>query len=256
MHQISIAGQSFLSFACTEISDADHHKILAKGLDWPSGNFGGTIFLDEIGLLPTELQAAMSAWIDMSNLRERPIRLIAASRHPLDELVAKGQFDPVLYNMMDKLIIPTKALARRQQDIRALISAIWASNHIALPPSLSQSAWHLLETHSWIGNFVELQRIAQIIAVAHGGKKVGPDHIKRLLALRSFRHIASRRTETSGGTEISPLNLNAHLEREEAIMLMAALERAGGLVHKAAKLAGINKELFRKKMLRYGIAPA
>lgn len=254
VHMMSqLSDQCFLSFDCSDIGEANQNNILAIGLDWPKENFQGSIYLQEIDALSADLQSAMCGWIDENMLRERPIRLIAASRYPLEELVAKGRFNPALFAALKRLIIPTQPLSRRSQDIQALIIAIWANNHVSIPPSLNQTAWQVLEGHGWIGNFNELQRVAQIIALAHGGKRVKAGHVQRLLASCSIHHTEPKAGKPTCGNNNAPFNLKAHLAREEAMILIAALERGGGTVQQAAMLAGIDGNIFREKMRRHGI---
>jgi DNA-binding NtrC family response regulator len=254
VHMLSaLSDTDFLSFDCTNISDKDRSKIFATGLQWPSDSFQGTIFLNEIGLLPFDLQIALYNWLDWNQEQHRAVRLIAASSHALDGLVAKGQFDNELYNRLQKLSIPTQPLIRRRKDISGLMLAIWANNHINLPPSLNRAAWQLLEAHDWPGNFVELQRVAQFMAYTHGGKKISAEQVQNMLALRSLR-TAIRGNGASQDKRLSTQNLQSHLAREEAMFLIAALERSGGTVHRAAKLAGIDATAFRTKLHQYGIA--
>ncbi len=254
IHMMSqLSDQPFLSFDCADISETDRNKILAIGLDWPKENFQGSIYLQEIGALSTDLQSAMCAWIDRNALQERPIRLIAASQYLSDKLSANGRFEPMLFAKLERLIIPTQPLIRRRQDIPALIMAIWTNNHISLPPSLNRAAWQMLEEHSWIGNFSELQQVAQIMALAHGGKRMNADQVKRLLASCANRYNEQKAGKSSFSESKTPLDLNAHLAREEAMILMAALERGGGLVQQAAKLAGVDVKVFREKMQKHGI---
>jgi DNA-binding NtrC family response regulator len=254
VHMLSaLSDTDFLSFDCSDISDADHIRIFAIGLQWPANDFHGTIFLDEIGLLPMDLQVALHEWLDWNHDHHRAVRLIAGSSHALDSLVSKGQFDKQLYHRLQKLMIPTQPLIRRRHDISALMLAIWANNHSSLPPSLNRAAWQLLEAHDWPGNFVELQHMAQFMAHIHGGKTIGAEQVRRLLALRSVRP-ALRGVAASNGARPSTLNLKTHLEREEAMFLVAALERSRGTIHHAAKLVGINSAEFRNKLRQYGIA--
>jgi DNA-binding NtrC family response regulator len=254
VHMLSaLSGTDFLSFDCSDISDADHIRIFAIGLQWPSDDFQGTIFLDEIGLLPMDLQVALHKWLDWNHDQHRAVRLIAGSSHALDSLVAKRQFDKQLYHRLQKFMIPTQPLIRRRHDISALMLAIWANNHSNLPPSLNRAAWQLLEAHDWPGNFVELQHMAQFMAYTHGGKTIGVEQVRRLLTLRSLRP-ALRGVGALEGARPSTLNLKTHLEREEAMFLVAALERSGGTIQRAAKLAGIDSAEFRNKLRQYGLA--
>jgi DNA-binding NtrC family response regulator len=254
VHMLSaLSDADFLSFDCTDISEDDRSRIFAIGLQWPSDHFQGTIFLDEIGLLPLDLQIALYNWLDWNQEQQRPVRLIAASSHALDSLVAKGQFDKELYHRLQKLMIPTQPLTRRRNDISALMLAIWANNHINLPPSPNRAAWALLEAHDWPGNFVELQRVAHFMAYIRGGKKIGAEQVRRFLAIRPLRS-ALQGDSVSDGKQPSTLNLQTHLAREEAMFLVAALERSGGTIHRAAKLAGIDGTAFRNKLRQYGIA--
>jgi DNA-binding NtrC family response regulator len=253
VHMLSpLSDQSFLSFDCTDISPKDQSTIFATGHLWPHDMFSGTILLDEIGSLTVKLQKGLLEWLDWNLVQQRPLRLIAMTSHALDGLVARGQFDATLYSRLQKLVIPSQPLARRRKDIPALMLAIWANSHDSLPPSLNRAAWHLLEDYGWPGNFIELQRMAEIMARTHGGRKIGTEQVRRLLAVAAMRTLASRDPQ-SAKRGASSLDLKSHLAREEAMLLLTALERCGGAVTDAAQLTGLDGSTFRKKMRQYGI---
>ncbi len=255
VHMLSgLSDASFLSFDCTDISEEERSQIFSTGLGWPHAQFHGTIYLDEVGLLPLDLQHSLRAWIENNEAQNRPLRLIAASRHSLDKLVAEKLFDAALCRILEKLIIPTQPLSRRRHDIRDLIMAMWANDHAMLPPTLGKNSWALLEENDWHGNFAEMQRVARMMGLSYGGKKVAPEQVRRLLSLRSMRGCILNRGDRAGKSRTEPLNLTAHLEREEAILLVAALERGGGAIRQAAKLVGIDRDSFCEKMRHHGIA--
>jgi DNA-binding NtrC family response regulator len=254
VHMLSaLSDDMFLTFDCADVSDVDRDCIFAIGLHWPGKAFQGTILLDEVSLLPLDLQKALSQWLDWNHNQQRPVRLIAASSDTLDTLASKRQFNPQLCARLQKLTIPTQPLSRRRRDIPALAQAIWANNHAFLPPSLSQDAWHVLEAHHWPGNFTELQRMAHVIALTFGGKKASANQIRRLLAATASRNLPCRVAMKPKNMQ-TRFNLKAHLAQEEALLLVAALERGGGKIPRAAKLAGIDCTEFCNKLHQYGIA--
>jgi DNA-binding NtrC family response regulator len=256
VHMVSsLAAKEFAAFDCANISKSDRKTIFTIGLNWPGTHFVGNILLDEIGQLDAGLQDALRRWLTWNQEQNRQVRLIATSSHSLDELSAKGEFDPALRLLLSKLAIPAQPLSRRRPDIPALMMAIWANNHLDLPPRLNRAAWKMLEDRPWNGNFIELQRLADSVSRAFGGKTIGPQQLSRLLAIRTVHHAAPHGIgEQADSNMASPYDLKTHLAREEAILLIAALERSRGVIKQAARLAGIDGVRFQDKMRQYGIA--
>jgi DNA-binding NtrC family response regulator len=246
---------SFAAFDCSDISPDERQAIFARGSDWPGTHFQGTVFIDEIGFLPADIQSALLDWLSVGNNADR-VRLIAATSRPLEELVGTGRFDADLYRSISRMMIPTVPLARRKGDITELIAAIWANDHSALPPNLSNSGKRALQAHDWPGNFPELQRTAHLLAQIYGGRRVAAEQIRRLSGQGVFQKSAGIpvvRPYSLDHRKPPVLDIRAHLEREEAVLIMAALERSGGVICNAARLTGINRATFLQKMRRHGI---
>ena len=152
-----------------------------------SGRFeeanGGTIFLDEVGELPLDVQAKL-----LRVLQEREIqrlgssetlsldfRVIAATNCDLQDLVKKRQFRQDLYYRLNVLPLRMPALRERVPDIPVLAShfvrTICRSEGLA-EKSLSESAVDALCSYSWPGNVRQLQHAVEMAVVLSGDRSI------------------------------------------------------------------------------------
>ena len=152
-----------------------------------SGRFeeanGGTIFLDEVGELPLDVQAKL-----LRVLQEREIqrlgssetvsldfRVIAATNCDLQDLVKKRQFRQDLYYRLNVLPLRMPSLRERVPDIPVLAShfvrTICRSEGLA-EKSLSESAVDALCSYSWPGNVRQLQHAVEMAVVLSGDRSI------------------------------------------------------------------------------------
>lgn len=133
---------------------------------------GGTIFLDEIGEMPVDLQAKLLKVIEDRVLRrlgsEREIKVdvqvLAATNQNLDEQVRNGGFRADLYHRLSvfKLNLPT--LRERIADIRELVPIFIAEFNVIAGKHVKQvveEAWQQLQQHHWPGNVRELRNVVE-----------------------------------------------------------------------------------------------
>ncbi len=250
-------GDAFAAFDCAEITPKDERAIFARGSQWPGTRFKGSVFIDEINLLPSDMQEALYEWLIQNDAPKQRVRLFVATSRPLDSLVKARLFNADLFRCISRMTIPTVPLARRKGDIVDLIAAIWANDHSTLSPNLGKSGQQLLQNYDWPGNFPELQQTARLLAKIYGGRRVGADQIRRLSGQGVLNCSAVTPVfQTAANSQRKPpsLDLRAHLDREEAMILLAALERSGGIICDAAQITGINRTTFLNKMRRHGIS--
>ncbi|HEU4524376.1 MAG TPA: sigma-54 dependent transcriptional regulator, partial [Gemmatimonadales bacterium] len=128
---------------------------------------GGTLFMDEVGALPPELQARMARVLEEGRVvrtggrdgRQVDVRLIAASAKPLDDAVARGEFRSDLYHRLSAVRIQLPPLRERVEDIPALLThfAGQAAHRLGHPVSVTPTALAALTQYAWPGNVRELQ---------------------------------------------------------------------------------------------------
>jgi len=130
---------------------------------------GGTIFLDEIGELPLDVQPMLLRVLESREFRRvggsqtlrADVRVIAATNRDLEREVAGGKFRKDLYFRLVVVPVHIPPLRARREDIPALVDAVLARTQA--PPSLRPSermmAW--LSSHDWPGNVRELRNLVE-----------------------------------------------------------------------------------------------
>lgn len=216
----------------------------------------GTIFLDEIGDLPLEMQAKLLRVIEYKEIERiggsRPIfcdfRLIAATNKNLEELVAKGSFREELYFRLNVLVLRIPPLRERIQDIPDLCqhclktaADLPAGSNIELGPEVKK----LFRGYSWPGNVREVQNSinSSINSLEPRQNTIEIRHIpKYLLKEVLFKPRAM-------GTP--PYSLRKFKEACEKDAIRNVLDFTKKNKVKAAKLLGISRNALYKKMKKY-----
>lgn len=132
---------------------------------------GGTIFLDEIGELPLELQVKFLRVLQEREIepiggkpRKVNVRVLAATNKDLEEEVAAGRFRIDLYYRLNVFPLVMPSLRERKEDIPLLASHFlkkYGSDEGKQPPVLSADAVNMLTQYSWPGNIRELENTIQ-----------------------------------------------------------------------------------------------
>jgi len=132
---------------------------------------GGTIFLDEIGELPLELQVKFLRVLQEREIepiggkpKKISVRVLAATNKDLEEEVAAGRFRIDLYYRLNVFPLLLPSLRERKEDIVPLANHFlkkYASEEGRQPPTLSQQAMDTLTQYDWPGNIRELENTIQ-----------------------------------------------------------------------------------------------
>jgi len=171
---------------------------------------GGSVFLDEIGELPLELQAKLLRLLE--NRQVQPVggspvtvdvAVIAATNRPLAEAVARGVFRRDLHaRFTERITLP--ALADRPEDVYAILQALAARHGVELDETRAEvAAVERLLLDEWPANVRDLDRVAAAFAA---GRHLGVALVERVLGPRSAsceltREAAERMVKDSGGNE-------------------------------------------------------
>ncbi|MEI6386087.1 MAG: sigma-54 dependent transcriptional regulator, partial [Spirochaetota bacterium] len=137
----------------------------------------GTLFLDEVGELPLELQGALLRAVESRKIRrlgesgerDLDIRLVAATNRDLGEAVKRGSFRADLYYRLEEIPIHVPSLAERREDIPILAEAFLAEFSELSPLGrieLSRPALEELARRPWPGNVRELRNAMRRIVIS------------------------------------------------------------------------------------------
>lgn len=213
---------------------------------------GGTFFLDEVGDLTPAGQAKLLRVLQEGEIRRVgsnesvrvDLRIIAASRRSLADLVATGRFREDLLYRLNTVTILLPALRERPEDIPLLAEFFLArySDQKEVPvTSFSPSAMKSLVGYSWPGNVRELEHVVER-AVA-----LAPHSI--LLIDDLPPEVLQKNGGNSDHVDMFPGTLKA-LQKEQVLKM---LESTHGNKERTARLLGISRRTLYRLLERYGI---
>ena len=214
---------------------------------------GGTLLLDEIGELPTGLQAKLLRVLQESEIRRvgdqktRRVdaRVLVATARDLEAEVRAGRFREDLFYRVNVVAIELPPLRRRTEDIAPLARHFTArlAQRFGRPLSLSDAAIAWLEQQEWPGNVRELENAIERAAVLNE---------KPVLDQVDFQGVPPLRvTERGSGGEVGTLDEAVATAERQAIT--EALKQTSGNRREAAKLLGVSLRTLFYKIDRYGI---
>lgn len=207
----------------------------------------GTIFLDEIGNLPYNLQAKLLTILQnrkvtkVGSAKEIPVdvRVICATNMPLKEMVEKGEFRQDLFYRINTFEIHIPRLKERPDDIPLL------ANHFLNQFKLKYNKPDLkfndritrqLKNYSWPGNIRELKNIIERATVLSDGNNVDID-----------MNILSQTTKRNKD------HANLNLDENEKLLILKALEKHKGNITKAAQELGIQRNALYRRLEKHGL---
>lgn len=229
----------------------------------------GTLFLDEVGDLSSDVQAKLLKAIEDKVVTpvgsDEPVaadtRLIAATNRDLPAMIREGRFRRDLYERLKVVVISLPPLRERREDIRPLALRFMASFNAQYHESrrLTEDALELLESYSWPGNVRELQNALRSAACSAASQSLGPESLPEELVRatgatsnggRAGRGVAGSPPAGVPAAVIPPegVNLKARLLQVEWEYVSAALRIAGGNRETAARLLGMTGHAFRKAL--------
>jgi DNA-binding NtrC family response regulator len=218
---------------------------------------GGTVFLDEVGELPVDLQAKMLRAIQEKEIRpvggtrRMPInvRILAATNRDLEQAVTQGAFRRDLYFRLNVLSLRIPALRERRQDIPLLIAHFLDRTTRASGQEkvLSDDALKALLAYDWPGNVRELENCLERTYAFTSGPLIHTTDLPREIAKISGPEPAQGNGNGHGHGKIIPM---AELEK---LTILNAITELHGDKLQAARLLGIGKTTLYRKLKDYAI---
>ncbi|MFZ3072472.1 MAG: sigma-54 dependent transcriptional regulator [Thermodesulfobacteriota bacterium] len=201
----------------------------------------GTIFLDEIGDVPPDVQVKLlrviekGAFYKVGGTREFSVdvRLLAATNRDLLALVKQGRFREDLYYRLSTVAFTIPPLRERKDDIPALVEKVTDGLPAGFKKRLDNGAMALLLRYDWPGNVRELENVLQRAAILSDGDVIKQEDLPA--------ELRGKDGGNGGGHSASTLR---DMEREH---IKKALDSSGGHRKKTADFLGIDcKTLWRK----------
>lgn len=209
---------------------------------------GGSVFLDEIGELPPELQVKLLRTLQFGEVQQvganRPtkvdVRFLAATNRNLEDEVRKGQFREDLLYRLNVVTLDLPPLAERPDDILPLFYHYLGTTCASLGrpmPQVSPRLERVLQDYAWPGNIRELENEAKrLVAISAPGSPLTVDRLSPRL------------------TRVGPVGKTVgNLSDQERELIELHLRLSGGNRTHTAQRLGISREGLRKKMKRLGL---
>ncbi|MCD9085797.1 sigma-54 dependent transcriptional regulator [Stenotrophomonas sp. SY1] len=198
---------------------------------------GGTLFLDEIGNLSLTGQMKLLRVLEtgrferLGSNRERQVkvRVVSATNADLPAMIREGTFREDLYYRLNTVELVLPPLGDRREDILPLARHFLGEDNKQLSPQAAQA----LQRHTWPGNVRELRNVIQRAALLAQGSRIE-------VADLNLPRAPARPTTQSA-------------EEPDRARILAALERAGGVIAQAAGELGLSRQALYRRMDRHGI---
>jgi transcriptional regulator with PAS, ATPase and Fis domain len=214
---------------------------------------GGTIFLDEIGDMPFNLQAKILRIIQEREFYrvggtrtiKVDVRFIASTNQNLEQMVKEGSFREDLFYRLNVFSLHLPPLRERKEDIPLIVDHFLDKS--SKPVEISSTALQMLMANSWPGNIRELQNTIERASVICDGEFIEPEHLPPLITGAFIKN----------GEDLPTLPGNASLDKRlgeiEKGMITEALRKTGGVQIRATELLGINQRSLWHRIKKHNI---
>ncbi|MCP4676917.1 MAG: AAA domain-containing protein [Deltaproteobacteria bacterium] len=217
---------------------------------------GGTIFLDEIGELPIDLQSKLLRVLQFkefsavgeSKVRRVDVRIVAATNADLLQLVRDGLFRQDLYYRLNVVELRLPPLCERGSDIEALATHFLSKSTARYERDIemiSESAMKALKRHSWPGNVRELENAIEHAVLMAATVVIDEVDLPPMNCMEDDDISDFIRPLTDDG-----IDLQLTLRKIEALYIHKALDQTSGNKNQAANLLGLNRTTLVEKIKR------
>jgi len=252
-------------FAMRETAESPSRAPAAPPPDWSdmlSRARGGTLYLDEVSGLPTELQLHLLRDLQFRDYGAAAgyppsggeVRFIMSTGESLPALIEQGRFRQELYHRISAISLILPPLRHRGTDIELLAESFRARHAHEFRKTVTgftRDALDILQRHDWPGNVRELEAAVRRAVALCTGPRITP----RQLAPIVNHH---RQARADAGTTPPHLHMRIHrlkeaLEEPEKRIIIEALRAFNWNRQETAQALDINRTTLYKKMKSYGI---
>jgi DNA-binding NtrC family response regulator len=218
---------------------------------------GGTIFLDEIGELPVDLQSKLLRALQEKEIRPVGgtraipinVRILAATNRDLEQAVSTGTFRRDLYFRLNVLSLRIPALRQRKQDIPLLVGHFLErlARSTGVQRNISDEALKLMLSYDWPGNIRELENCIERACALTSGPTI---HVGDLpTSIQTWRQQTQAAVEAAAVPAQRSIMPICEMEKQA---ILGAIEQLHGDKLEAARLLGIGKTTLYRKLKEYG----
>lgn len=276
IHNISSRrGRPFVKLSCAAIPSGlleselfGHEKGAFTGaVERRVGRFenahSGTIFLDEIGEIPLELQPKLLRVLQEQEFERLgstrtvrvDVRVVAATNRNLQQMAEEGTFRPDLYYRLSVFPLLMPPLRERSDDIPRLARFFadkFARRMNKTVDSISEEAMRILSSYHWPGNIRELQNVIERAVILCQGSELQVDSVLReSMSRRSDEQLRAAANDPDG-TVFS----KDEIDRLERRNILAALEKTSWKIYGpggAAEMLGVKPSTLAARVTRMGL---
>ncbi len=274
VHRLSSRGKStFVRVNCAAVPESlfeseffGHRRgAFTSAVSDRSGRFaeaeGGTLALDEIGTLKSDVQAKLLRVLETgeyqvvgeSRMRVADVRIIASTNEDLSARARDGSFRKDLFYRLNVFPIHVPPLRQRREDV-PLIAEHFVTRFrsrrseapLAQGNRLTKSAADLLASHDWPGNVRELKNVIERACILASSDPIDAPILRGILASPALLETAA---------EID-LHIRRRVDALEAELISEALARCDGKKREAAQLLGIDPKNFGYYLRKHQVAGA
>jgi two-component system response regulator HydG len=210
---------------------------------------GGTVFLDEVGNLPYEVQKQLLRALQEQKVRpvgsaqdiDVDVRIVAATNEDLEKAIEEGRFRQDLYHRINEFSIEVPPLRDRVEDLEEFAYHFLKQANAELGKDvkcISNEALDIMKQYQWDGNLRELRNVIRRATLFAENNEISADNLPLL------------KNKTQKAPEVEDMALQPGDEKEQ---ILAALKKARGNKTVAAKLLQIDRKTLYNKMHLYGI---
>lgn len=217
---------------------------------------GGTLFMDEIGEMPLDLQAKLLKVIEDHKVRRLgsekeitvDVQIIAASNRDLENMAQAGAFRADLYHRLNVFRVNLPPLRDAVEDLEELVPLFVAEYNAKAGQNVKQispEVWQKLKNHDWRGNVRELRNVIERCVLFADGSEFPTEWLQ-----------LGKLTENATTDNLHihlPLDGSMALDDMDKFIIQTALDRADNNLTSAARALGTTRETLRYRLRKYGL---
>ena len=229
---------------------------------------GGVLFLDEVGDMPIAVQVKLLRVLQErcyqkvggSETVKTDVRVIAATHHRLEELIAEGRFREDLFYRLNVFPIEVPPLDRRKSDvpllIQEMITRIEHENRGSV--RLSKKATGMLQQYDWPGNVRELANLIERLAIQFPHGVVDSKDLPVKYQALDPADVSAAATAVASTVDFNQLpgegiDMKQYLADIEISLIEQALLKSNNVVARAANMLNMRRTTLVEKMRKYDI---
>ena len=225
---------------------------------------GGTIFLDEVTELPSQLQSKLLRAIETSSFYrvgavrkvQVNVRLVSATNRDVSEVTGDGRFRADLLYRINSFQINLPPLRERPEDIEPLTAHLLKQLARTNVPELTPETMDALKSYAWPGNVRQLRNtLERAVLLANDGRITTSELPPEIIApVATFRPVAVANDSTGAPAAAGqPANVTPPLREVERQQILAALEQTGWHRGKTAEMLGISPSTLYRRLRDYNL---